>query len=125
MKTYTAGRGSGKTMLCVSKAAGFVRNGLEVYYICPTAKHIEFAKKQMEKFEGKTVADKVHFLTFDKLTKPGVLNGINKRRSSKVIFDDLDQSLSNLVTSRLGAYSEIELATCTENWMEKKEGGKR
>lgn len=120
MKTYAAGRQMGKTMLCISKAAGFVRNGLEVYYICPSMKHIEIAKNQMEKFEGKTVADKVHFLTFDKLIKPGVLNGINKRRSSKVIFDDLDRSLFGLVNARLGAYSEIELATCTENWMEKR-----
>lgn len=123
MKTYTAGRSSGKTMLCISKAAGFVRNGLEVYYICPTMKHIDFAKKQMEKFEGKQVTDKVHFLTFDKLTKAVGLNGINKRRSSKVIFDDLDQSLSSLITSKFGAYSEIELATCTENWRDKE--GKR
>lgn len=124
MKTYTAGRSSGKTMLCISKAAGFVRNGLEVYYICPTMKHIDFAKKQMEKFEGKQVADKVHFLTFDKLVKqPGGLPGINKRKSSKVIFDDLDQSLSGLITSKFGAYSEVELATCTENWRDKE--GKR
>jgi len=120
MKTYTAGRCSGKTMLCISKAAGFVRNGLEVYYICPTMKHIDFAKKQMEKFEGKQVTDKVHFLTFDKLIRSVGLPGINKRKSSKVIFDDLDQSLSSLITSKFGAYSEVELITATENWMEKR-----
>lgn len=124
MKTYTAGRCSGKTMLCISKAAGFVRNGLEVYYICPTVRHIDFVKEQAIKYEGKNTADKIHFLTFDKLIKqPGGLPGINKRRSSKVIFDDLDQSLSGLITSKFGAYSEIELATCTENWRDKE--GKR
>lgn len=125
MKTYTAGRCSGKTMLCISKAAGFVRNGLEVYYICPTMKHIDFAKKQMEKFEGKQVADKVHFMLASKVFKPSALTGISKRRSSKVIFDDLDLSLGDLVRERFGAYSEIELATCTEDWMSRKEGGKR
>lgn len=123
MKTYAAGRQMGKTMLCISKAASFVRNGLEVYYICPTAQMCDFVKMQTLKYEGKTVADAIHFMPASKIFNSSHLSGANKRKSSKIIFDDGDLSLSNLVREKFGAYAEIELFTATSDWRDKE--GKR
>lgn len=119
MKTYTAGRQMGKTMLCISKAANFVRNGLEVYYICPTTQMCDFAKKQTLKYEGKAVADAIHFMPASKIFNSSHLSDVNKRKSSKIIFDDGDLSLSSLVRERFGAYAEIELFTATSDWRDK------
>ena len=123
MKTYAAGRQMGKTMLCISKAVGAVRNGLEVYYICPTMQMCDFVKKQVAKYEGKTIADAIHFMPASKVFGPSHLSGVNKRKSSKIIFDDGDQSLSALVKEKFGAYAEIELFTATSDWRDKE--GKR
>lgn len=114
MKTYVAGRGSGKTMLSINKAAQWILSGSEVYLVSPSKSQCDYAKKMSEKVIGKDVAGKIHFITGSEVFS-GKIRGVDKRKSIKIIFDDLDHTLNQIVKDLFGVRSEIELVTATSD----------
>ena len=114
MKTYVAGRGSGKTVLSINKAAQWVLSGSEVYLVSPSKSQCDYAKKMAVKFAGKEVADKIHYITGNEVFS-GKIRGADKRKSTKIIFDDLDHTLNQIIKDTFGVRSEIELVTATSD----------
>lgn len=112
MNTYVAGRGSGKTMLSVINAAEWVSSGSEVYIVSPSKSQCDYTKKLAVKIAGKEVADKIHYITGSEVLTKKII-GMDTRKSTKIIFDDLDYTLNQITKETFGVRSEIELVTAT------------
>lgn len=115
MRTYAAGRGSGKTTLCINRAAQYAMQGYQVYLVSPTKMMSDHAKSFMKVLYKDEIVSKVNFIYADKIFNRTQLRGSNdKRKNTVIIFDDMDLSLNSLVQSVFGSKAFVDLVTSTE-----------
>ena len=120
MKTYVAGRQSGKTTLLINRVLYAAHNNplAKIYLVAPTTKKVALLKKQLMSMQEE-IPKNIIFTGFETLSQQRAGRSRSKT-PALFFFDDLDQALETYCENCVGGSVSVEFVTASEEEFKKR-----